>query len=60
MGKTQRGRLFKAEGGVRGVCPVTKRTGVKLLFEHEIDGNKVMISKIGRATLRNQSKKKEG
>ncbi len=56
MGKANRGRLFKQEGGQRGTCPVTKKTGVKLLFEHEIDGQKVMISKVGRATLRNKSK----
>lgn len=59
MGKTNRGRLFKEEGGTRGTCSVTKRTGVKLLFEHEIDEKKVMISKVGRATLRNKAKKAE-
>jgi hypothetical protein len=36
---------------------VTGRTGVKLLYEHEIDGKKVMISKIGKATLANQKKR---
>jgi hypothetical protein len=43
----------------RGKCPVTGRTGVKLLYEHEIDGKKTMISKIGKATLANQKKRAE-
>ncbi len=43
-------------GSVRGKCPVTGRTGVKLLFEQEIDGKKVMLSKAGKAMLANVRK----
>lgn len=61
MGKAHRGKGLKTEyvKGARGTCPITKRSGVKLLYEHEIDGNKVMISKIGRATLANKKKEEE-
>ncbi len=43
----------------RGKCPVTGKTGVKLLYEHEIDGRKVMISKTAKATLTNRKKAQE-
>jgi len=29
----------------RGVCPVCKRTGIKIGYEHEIDGQKAMLCK---------------
>lgn len=58
MSKAHRGTPLKMEtpGSGRGKCPVTGRTGVKLLYEHEIDGQKVMISKAGKATLVNQKR----
>lgn len=61
MGKTHRGVLLKKEipRSGRGYCVVTKRTGVKLLYDHEIDGKKVKVSKLGWAILENKRKKSE-
>jgi len=59
MGKTHRGfgvREMVSKG--RGTCPVCKRTGIKVVYEHEMDGKKVMICKQCRAALA-RSKKKE-
>ncbi len=59
MGKTHRGsnlREEKTKSG-RGTCPITKRSGVKLLYEHEVDGKKVMISKSAKATLANAKRR---
>lgn len=50
MSKAHRGKglneLFRRG---RGTCPVCQRTGVKLLYEVEIDGNKTNICKICKA-----------
>ena len=57
MSKNHRGRGLKTmplRG--RGTCPVTGQTGVKLLYEVEMDGKKVMVSKMGKARLANQKK----
>lgn len=61
MGKTHRGRPLREEtpNAHRGTCPVTKRSGVKLLYEAEIDGKKMMVSKAGKATLANAKKRAE-
>jgi hypothetical protein len=61
MSKAHRGRPLRDEtpNAGRGKCPVTGRTGVKLLYEQEIDGQKVMVSKIGKATLANRKKAQE-
>jgi hypothetical protein len=58
MSKAHRGtgiRSLPAHG--RGTCPVTKRTGVKVVYEQEIDGQKLKISKIAFATLKNKARK---
>lgn len=61
MSKAHRGTPLKMEtpGSGRGKCPVTGRTGVKLLYEVEIDGVKTMVSKIGKAALTNQKRREE-
>lgn len=61
MGKSHRGTLLRLEQpkSGRGTCPVTGKTGVKLLYEHEIDGKKVMISKAAKATLTNAKRLQE-
>lgn len=61
MSKAHRGTPLKEEqpNAGRGKCPVTGQTGVKLVYEHEIDGRKVMISKVGKATLANQKHREE-
>jgi hypothetical protein len=48
---------MSAPGREEGKCPITGQTGVKLVYEHEIDGKKVMISKIGKAALANQKRR---
>ena len=61
MSKAHRGTPLKKEtpGSGRGKCPITGRTGVKLLYEQEIDGVKVMVSKHGKAALANQKRATE-
>lgn len=61
MGKAHRGRPLKEEksDSGRGTCAVTGRHGVKLLYEQEIDGKKVMVSKAGKATLVNAKRRQE-
>lgn len=58
MSKAHRGKGLRQEqaDAARGTCPITKQTGVKLLFDHEADGNKMKISKVGKATLANAKK----
>ena len=61
MSKSHRGRPVRAEYAManRGTCPITKRSGVKLLYEHELDGKKVMVSKAGKASLMNIKRREE-
>ena len=57
MSKAHRGKgiLDKPKRG-RGVCPVSKQTGVKLLYQVEIEGKQTMVSKIGKAIIANAKK----
>lgn len=57
MSKAHRGKgiLDKPKRG-RGACPVSKQTGVKLLYETDLEGKKTMISKVGKAILANAKK----
>ena len=59
MSKAHRGTPLKEEeaNGARGKCPITGKTGVKLVYEHEVDGKKMMISKAAKATLANQRRR---
>lgn len=59
MSKSNRGRNLKEEqkNAARGKCPITGKTGVKLLYEWELDGKKVMISKTAKATLENEKRR---
>jgi hypothetical protein len=61
MSKAHRGTPLKQEKprSGRGTCPVTGKTGVKLLYEVELDGQKTMVSKTGKATLANIKKRQE-
>lgn len=55
MSKNHRGRGLKTQyKRGRATCPITGQTGVKLLHEVEIEGKKVMVSKVGKATLANR------
>ncbi len=58
MSKAHRGAGIRDQfNHGRGTCPITGKTGVKLMYEHEIDGKKVMISKAAKATITNQKRR---
>jgi hypothetical protein len=55
MSKAHRGKgLQEVAAGGRGTCPVCKREAVKVLYEQEIDGAKVKICKMCKATIANK------
>lgn len=55
MSKAHRGKgIAELAAGGRGTCPKCGRTGVKLLYEHEIDGAKAKICKNCKATIANK------
>ena len=57
MSKAHRGKGIRdqlARG--RGECPECKRSGVKLLYELEIDGNKIKACKCCKAAVANGKK----
>jgi hypothetical protein len=57
MSKAHRGKgLRETAAHGRGICPVCKRDGVKVLYEQEIDGKKTKICKTCKATLANKKK----
>jgi len=50
VSKAHRGKGIRAEQNRgRGVCPVCNKTGIKVLYEQEINGAKTKICKICRA-----------
>ncbi len=52
MSKAHRGKgLKEVPAGGRGTCPICGRTGVKVVYEQEIDGKKTKICKICKAHL---------
>lgn len=59
MSKAHRGSGIRENvSNGRGKCPVCKRTGIKVLYEHEVEGKKIMICKQCRAAI-NHGKKQE-
>ncbi|MCX7774757.1 MAG: hypothetical protein WHT81_03740 [Rectinemataceae bacterium] len=56
MSKAHRGKgLREVAAGGRGTCPVCNRTGVKVVYEQEIEGKKTKICKICKAHLANRA-----
>jgi hypothetical protein len=52
MSKNHRGKgLIEKYRRGRGTCPVCKRTGVKVVHEKEVNGNKLEVCKVCVATL---------
>ncbi|MFO7849477.1 MAG: hypothetical protein R6V67_05925 [Spirochaetia bacterium] len=54
MSKSHRGsgiREITSKG--RGKCPVCKRDGIKLLYEHEVNEKKIMVCKQCHARIKN-------
>lgn len=57
MSKAHRGKgLHETFNRGRGICPICKKTGVKVIYEQEIEGTKQNICKVCKATLENQKK----
>ncbi len=60
MSKGHRGKGLKEKPkGGRGVCPVCKREGVKVIYEREIDKVKTNVRKICNTKLAKQAKASE-
>jgi hypothetical protein len=57
MSKAHRGKgIIELKAHGRATCPVCKRTGVKTVYEQEIDGQKTKICKMCKATISNKKK----
>ena len=56
MSKAHRGvplRSQPAHG--RGECPICHATGIKVVYEQEVDGQKVKVCKYCKAALKNKA-----
>ncbi|MDQ7796706.1 MAG: hypothetical protein RDU47_07975 [Spirochaetia bacterium] len=54
MSKAHRGKgLREVVSSGRGTCPVCGRTGVKVIYEQEIEGKKTKICKVCKAHMAN-------
>lgn len=54
MSKSHRGKgILELAAHGRGVCPRCKSTGIKTLYDQEIDGNKVQVCKYCKAAIKN-------
>ncbi|NLM01121.1 MAG: hypothetical protein GX220_06690 [Treponema sp.] len=54
MSKSHRGKgILNQVAHGRGTCSRCKATGIKILYEQEIDGNKVKICKFCKAAIKN-------
>lgn len=52
MGKTHRGKGLKDQVRQgRGVCPVCKRTGVKVVFEAQVKDKTIKVCKTCKASI---------
>ena len=60
MGKTHRGKgLNDQVRHGRAMCPVCKRTAVKVVYEAQVDGATVKVCKTCKATLANKKTEKK-
>ena len=54
MSKSHRGKGIKDQvKSGRGSCPRCNNVNIKVLYEHEIDGNKVKVCKYCNAAIKN-------
>lgn len=52
MSKAHRGKGLRESDLVnRSRCPICNRTGIKAIYEQEMNGNKVMVCKQCRASI---------
>ncbi len=60
MSKAHRGSGIRdlVKGG-RGTCPVCKRSGIKVIYENEINGKKVKVCKECNKAIAHGKKKEE-
>jgi hypothetical protein len=57
MSKAHRGTgLRKTVNHGRGVCPICKNQNIKVIYEYDLDGKKVMICKFCKAHLKNKAR----
>ncbi|MBQ6029612.1 MAG: hypothetical protein IJL24_08840 [Treponema sp.] len=57
MSKAHRGTgLRKTANHGRGTCPICKTTGIKVVYEYDLEGKKVMICKFCKAHLKNKAR----
>lgn len=57
MSKAHRGTgVRQLQNHSRGVCPICKSSGIKLLYEQDVDGKKVKICKFCNANLKNKAR----
>lgn len=60
MSKNHRGAGLREETNrARGNCPICKRTGIKLVYEHDVEGKKIKLCKQCRAALSHNKKQEE-
>ena len=58
MSKAHRGTGIRKEvNHGRGTCPVCGKTQIKTLYEQEVDGKKVKVCKVCKATSKNKAQK---
>jgi len=58
MSKTHRGSgLREQPAHGRGICPICHKENIKVLYEQDVDGQKVKICKYCKATLKNAALK---
>ena len=57
MSKAHRGTgLRKNVNHGRGFCPICKNPNIKVVYEYDLDGKKVMICKFCKAHLKNKAR----
>lgn len=57
MSKAHRGTgLRKTANHGRGTCAICKTEGIKVVYEYDLDGKKVMICKFCKAHLKNKAR----
>lgn len=55
MSKAHRGKgLIESPAHGRGDCPICNRSGVKVVYEQEVEGKKLKICKTCKATIANK------
>ena len=57
MSKAHRGTgLRKTVNHGRGLCPICKNPNIKVVYEYDLEGKKVMICKFCKAHLKNKAR----